>query len=107
MQNILIYEIFGYIGGVILAIALLPQLHRIYVKKSVEDLSIYWISTHLIGVICIIIYSSGLLHLGVTSILPVLISISVELLIAGSLFIIIILTKMNIIRWHQDNVDLP
>ena len=107
MDNKIIYEIFGYIGGGILTIALLPQFYKTLTQKSTKDLSLLWISTHLTGIFCILIYSAGLLKLGVDSILPILISISLELIIASCMFIVIVLTKMKIIKWHQEEIELP
>ncbi len=103
---ILIFEIFGYIGGAILAISLTPQLYKIFKEKSTKDLSIIWIIVYLSGLICVFVYGLGLYLSNISSFLPVVISLTVEIFIGFIMLITLILVRLNILKWNQDDINL-
>ena len=57
VQNI---DIFGYIGGIILAICHLPQIHKMWETRSADDLSYSSLAFYLTGLILLFIYMVGI-----------------------------------------------
>ena len=52
-----IYEIFGYLGGLILTLCLVPQIMKTYKTKKADDISTVWEYLYFIGVTFYIIYA--------------------------------------------------
>ena len=52
-----IYDICGYTAGVLFASGFIPQIHKSYKTKNMEDISYAWQFIFLTGVILGIIYS--------------------------------------------------
>ncbi len=80
-------EIFGHIGGAIIAFALLPQVIKSWKTKSVKDISLIWNSLMLIGLITFLIYGIGI------NSLPIIIFGSIEICLTASLLILKLLYK--------------
>lgn len=59
-------ELLGYLGGLLIAISLLPQLIKAWKTKSTNDLSILWTMITLSGLILYTVYAA------VNQILPLL-----------------------------------
>ena len=57
MDEIDIYDIFGYSSGILFAGSLIPQLYKSYKTKELNDISICWQSIFLLGLIFLFIYS--------------------------------------------------
>ena len=51
-------EFLGYLGGLLIAIALVPQLIKTWKTKSAKDLSLLWTMISLIGLILYGIYAA-------------------------------------------------
>ena len=51
-------EFLGYLGGLLIAIALAPQLIKTWKTKSAKDLSLLWTMISLIGLILYGIYAA-------------------------------------------------
>ena len=52
-----IYDIFGYLSGILFAASLIPQLYKSYKSKELDDISLCWQSIFLLGLIFLFIYS--------------------------------------------------
>ena len=57
MENLNIYEIFGYISGFLFAGSLIPQLYKSCKTKKLDDISYYWQLTFLSGMVLNLMYS--------------------------------------------------
>ena len=53
-----IYEFFGYLGGLILTLCLVPQIMKTYKTKKADDISTVWEYLYFIGVTFYIIYDT-------------------------------------------------
>jgi len=80
----MVLEIVGYLGGLLIAIALTPQLIKTFKTKSAKDLSLLWTTISLIGLILYGIYAA------INSIFPLLTFAIIESIM------IIILISMKI-----------
>ena len=89
------YDACGYVAGFLFACGLIPQLHKSYQTKNLEDISYAWQFIFISAVILGIIYS---VH---KELPPVYISSSVEL------FFMIILLIMKIIysKKRDEKID--
>ena len=89
------YDACGYVAGFLFACGLIPQLHKSYQTKNLEDISYAWQFIFISAVILGIIYS---VHKDLP---PVYISSSVEL------FFMIILVIMKIIysKKRDEKID--
>ncbi len=54
----MVLEIIGYLGGFLIAIALLPQIIKTFRTKSAKDLSMLWTLVLLIGLLLYAIYAT-------------------------------------------------
>lgn len=52
-----IYIICGYIGGILFPMSLIPQIYKSYKSKQLKDISYYWQFTYIFSLICALIYS--------------------------------------------------
>jgi len=78
----MVLEIVGYLAGFIVAIALLPQVFKVWKTKSTKDISITWNLILMAGLLLWAVY-------GIANVIPPLaIFASIEFLIASSLFIL-------------------
>ena len=57
MENLNIYEIFGYISGFLFAGSLIPQLYKSCKTKKLDDISYLWQITFLSGMVLNLMYS--------------------------------------------------
>ena len=57
MDEIDIYDIFGYSSGILFAGSLIPQLYKSYKSKELNDISICWQLIFILGLIFLFIYS--------------------------------------------------
>jgi uncharacterized protein with PQ loop repeat len=48
----MVYDIIGYVGGILLAIQLIPQILKVIISNSTKDLSIVFLSLNTIGLVC-------------------------------------------------------
>ncbi len=80
-------EIIGYLAGIIVAIALSPQVIKAWTTKSTKDISIIWTVTYMLGLLLWITYGVGI------SSYPLIITISIEFLMLLSLFILKLIYK--------------
>jgi uncharacterized protein with PQ loop repeat len=46
----------AYIGGFLLGIQMIPQIYKIYISKSVDDISWYFLLINIIGLSCMMTY---------------------------------------------------
>jgi len=80
-------EIIGYLAGFIVAIALSPQLIKIFRTKSTKDISIIWALILMTGLLLWVIYGIG------NKILPLAIFGLVEFTMVFSLFVMKLIYK--------------
>lgn len=78
-------EFIGYFGGLLIAVALAPQLIKTYETKSAKDLSLLWTGISLIGLILYGIYAA------VNRVFPLLTFASIE----SVMIIILIMLKIK------------
>ena len=57
MDEIDIYDIFGYSSGILFAGSLIPQLYKSYKTKELNDISICWQLIFILGLIFLFLYS--------------------------------------------------
>ncbi|CAN0038713.1 unnamed protein product [Ectocarpus fasciculatus] len=50
------YNIVGFIGGVVLASSLLPQIYLAHKRRSTADISYLWQAVYILGLIHILIF---------------------------------------------------
>ncbi|CAM9594573.1 unnamed protein product [Ectocarpus fasciculatus] len=50
------YNIIGFVGGVVLATALLPQIYLAHSRKSTADISYLWQAVYTVGLLTLMIY---------------------------------------------------
>jgi MtN3 and saliva related transmembrane protein len=74
-------EIIGHLAGAIVAIALLPQVIKVYKTKSTKDISILWTLALMFGLVLWVIYAI------INTIVPLAIFASLEFLMALCVFI--------------------
>ena len=84
MANI---KIIGYLAGFLIAIALSPQLIKIWRTKSTKDISILWTLMLMFGLLLWVVYAIS------NKILPLLIFASIEFLMTLSLFVMKLIYK--------------
>ncbi|MFC1648746.1 SemiSWEET family sugar transporter [Nanoarchaeota archaeon] len=53
-------DIFGYLGGIGIAIALTPQVVKSWKTKSTKDISFSWMSIYVLALVCWVIYGFGI-----------------------------------------------
>jgi len=75
-------EIVGYLAGFIVAVSLSPQVIKAWRTKSTKDISITWTLIYMTGLFLWIIYGIGI------NSLPIIVTLSVEFLMAFSLFVL-------------------
>ena len=80
-------EIVGFIAGFLLAVALSPQLIKIWKTKSTRDISIHWTLIAMAGLLLWIIYAV------VNNIVPLAIFATVEFLMVTTLLIFKLIYK--------------
>jgi MtN3 and saliva related transmembrane protein len=68
----MVLEIVGYLGGFLIAIALLPQIIKTLRTKSAKDLSMLWTLVLLIGLLLYVIYATK------NTILPLMVFATIE-----------------------------
>ncbi len=68
----MVWELVGYAGGFLIALALLPQLIKTFKTKSAKDLSFIWTIVLLTGLMLYIIYAA------MNTVLPLLVFGTVE-----------------------------
>ena len=51
------YDILGYLSGILFSASLIPQLYKSYKSKELDDISLCWQSIFLLGLLCLFIYS--------------------------------------------------
>ena len=52
-----IYDILGYLSGILFSASLIPQLYKSCKTKKLHDISFEWQSIFLLGLLCLFIYS--------------------------------------------------
>lgn len=78
-------EFVGYLGGFLIAIALIPQLIKTWKTKSAKDLSLLWTTISLIGLILYGIYAE------INSIYPLFTFATIE----SVMIVVLILLKIK------------
>jgi|TARA_B100001971_G_C18152047_1_gene516379 MtN3 and saliva related transmembrane protein len=76
------FEIIGYLAGFIVAISLSPQLIKAWKTKSTKDISISWTLIYMTGLSLWVVYGIGIASW------PIIVTLSIEFLMAFSLFIL-------------------
>ena len=76
------FEIIGYLAGSIVAISLTPQVIKAWRTKSTKDISIIWTLIYVIGLTLWVVYGFGIRSF------PLMITVSIETLMALSLLIL-------------------
>jgi len=80
-------EIVGYLAGLLLAVALSPQLIKTWKTKSTKDISILWALVYMAGLLLWVIYAV------VNNIVPLAIFTTIEFLMATTLFVFKLIYK--------------
>jgi len=93
-------EMVGYIGGVIIALSLLPQVIKSWETKSTEDISLLWNLLLLTGLVIFIIYGIGI------GSKPIMIFTTIEASFTLSLLILKLLYNKQSIRRRSKNLEI-
>ncbi len=75
-------ELTGYLAGIIMVVALMPQIIKSWKTKSTKDISIGWNSIYIFGLILWIVYGIGIKSY------PLTFTVIVETILAISLLIL-------------------
>lgn len=81
------FEIVGYMATAVIAVSLIPQVYKSWKTKSTKDISIPWVLIYILGLVLWIIYGFGI------SSTPLMLSASIESLIAISLLVLKLMYK--------------
>ncbi|MCK4634274.1 MAG: PQ-loop repeat-containing protein [Candidatus Aenigmarchaeota archaeon] len=81
----MVWETVGFLGGLLLALALVPQLLKTWKTKSAKDLSLLWTSIALMGLILYAVYAAK------NAVIPLLIFSTIEAIMIATLIILKIL----------------
>ncbi|MAG91881.1 hypothetical protein CMO83_04355 [Candidatus Woesearchaeota archaeon] len=81
------FELVGYTAGLLVAVALIPQLIKSWKTKSTKDISIIWTSILMTGLALWIVYGIGNL------IWPIIVFATIEFLMTLSLFVLKLMYK--------------
>lgn len=73
------WDLIGYLGGFLIAVALTPQLIKIYKTKSTKDISYLWTLMLLAGLLLYVVFAVK------NSIIPLMIFASVEAIMTVTL----------------------
>jgi MtN3 and saliva related transmembrane protein len=76
------YELIGFLAGALIAIALIPQVIKSWKTKSTKDISIFWNSLYVAGLVLWIVYGSIIMSV------PMIVSACVEISLAISLLVL-------------------
>ena len=76
------FEVIGYIAGATIAASLSPQIIKSWKSKSTKDISIAWTMIYMTGLLLWVIYGVGIKSYPITAMM------SVELVMATSLFVL-------------------
>ena len=88
-----VYELCGYSAGIFFASSLVPQIHKSYVTRNMDDISYGWQILLIIALLMSLVYS---IHMNLP---PVYLSTSLELVF------MIILVIMKIAYKKYDKLD--
>lgn len=89
-----IYEICGYLAGILFSSSLIPQIYKSYKTKNLEDISLLWQFIFLSAIILGLVYS---IH---NDLKPVYISSLIELF-----FMIILIIMKLIYPRNKENIE--
>eukprot|EP00741_Cyanophora_paradoxa_P005972 tig00000955_g5790.t1 len=93
------YDTIGYVGGAVLASALLPQVYKTATTRSCSDMSFWWLCVYISGLILLLTYSIGIRAL------PIMIPICIEMTLAISLFVMKIFFDL-IPSWRSSRLEI-
>ena len=88
-----IYDICGFIAGLLFPLSLIPQIYKSYKTKNLDDISYYWQFIFILALLLALVYS---FHY---DLMPIYVSSSIELLF------MVILTSMKFC--YRNKFDLP
>ena len=88
-------QLFGYIGGGVLAICTIPQIITMIKNQSAQDISMLWAVMYCVGL------SATLVYMCLINALAGIISISIEVLLS----IVIIVLKVTLD--HRSKEEMP
>lgn len=80
-------QLTGYVAGFIIAVSLTPQVWKAWKTKSTRDISLLWNTIYIFGLLLFTAYAIGIWEM------PLLVTNTVELLLAISLIIAKLLFK--------------
>ena len=75
------WDIVGHAAGLIVAVALLPQVIKTWRTKSTRDISLLWTIVFIIGLILWVIYGFA------NRLMPIMIFVSIETFLALIIFV--------------------
>ena len=75
-------ELVGYLAIVLIASSLVPQVIKSWKTKSTKDISLFWNSLYVLGLICWLTYGIGIKNT------PLIVSSVIEGTLAASLLIL-------------------
>ena len=101
MENLTIYETFGYISGFLFAGSLIPQLYKSCKTKKLDDISYCWQLIFLSGMVLMLIYSYH------ENLMPVFIPASLEAFFMSLLLVMKIYYRNPISEQNEDNREYP
>lgn len=81
------WDIVGHTAGLLVAIALLPQVIKTWRTKSTKDISLLWTIVLIIGLILWVIYGFA------NRLLPIMIFVSIEIFLALIIFVFNLIYK--------------
>jgi len=70
-------DIFGWLGGILLTLNLIPQIYKVHITKKIEDISITFIIVNVIGLLLYSIYGLyyGIYQVAISSLMSLCISL--------------------------------
>lgn len=79
-----IIQLIGYLAGLIIAIALIPQVVQAWKTKSTKDISLPWTLILLLGLLLYFVYGVGIMEM------PIIVANAIE----TTLVILLIIAKL-------------
>lgn len=85
-QNEILINVFGYLGGALVASVMLPQVIKAYRRKRTKDISMKFLILQLLATIINLIYGALINELPMLVMLPIILIFTILIMIAKCLY---------------------
>ena len=85
-QNEILINVFGYLGGALVASVMLPQVIKAYRRKRTKDISMKFLILELLATIINLIYGALINELPMLVMLPIILIFTILIMIAKCLY---------------------